>query len=78
MAQTVSDLEADGYVTRTPDPSDRRRALVSLTERGLATLHADRRHREGWLAAAIAVELSEREQAILADAVPLLRRLADA
>jgi len=78
MAQTVSDLEADGYVARTPDPRDRRRALVSLTERGVATLQADRRHREGWLAAAIAVELSEREQAILADAVPLLRRLADA
>ncbi len=37
----------------------------------------DVRHRE-LLAAAIAVELSEREQAILADAVPLLRRLADA
>jgi len=77
MAQTVSDLEADGYVRRTPDPSDRRRALVSLTERGLATLQADRRHREGWLAAVIADEMSQREQEILAQAVPLLRRLAE-
>jgi DNA-binding MarR family transcriptional regulator len=77
MAQTVSDLEADGYVARTPDPSDRRRALVSLTERGLTTLEADRRHREGWLAAMIAQEMSQREQEILAEAVPLLRRLAE-
>jgi DNA-binding MarR family transcriptional regulator len=77
MAQTVSDLEADGYVARTPDPSDRRRALVSLTERGLDTLEADRRHREGWLAAMIAEEMSRREQEILAEAVPLLRRLAE-
>jgi DNA-binding MarR family transcriptional regulator len=77
MAQTVSDLEADGYVTRSPDPRDRRRALVKLTERGVATLQADRRHREGWLANAIARDLSDSEQAILADAVPLLRRLAE-
>jgi DNA-binding MarR family transcriptional regulator len=77
MAQTVSDLEADGYVTRRPDPLDRRRALVELTEEGHARLLADRRHREGWLASAIAEEMSEREQAILADAVPLLRRLAE-
>jgi DNA-binding MarR family transcriptional regulator len=78
MAQTVSELEADGFVSRRPDPSDRRRALVELTAKGRATLQADRRHREGWLAQAIALELSDREQAILADAVPLLRRLAEA
>jgi DNA-binding MarR family transcriptional regulator len=77
MAQTVSDLEADGYVTRRPDPHDRRRALVELTEQGIATLQSDRRHREGWLANAIAGEMSPREQATLADAVPLLRRLAE-
>jgi hypothetical protein len=31
----------------------------------------------GWLATAIAHELSPEEQALLAQAVPLLRRLAD-
>jgi DNA-binding MarR family transcriptional regulator len=75
MAQTVGDLEADGYVERRPDPHDRRRALVELTGPGLATLQADRRDR--WLANAIAEDLSAREQAILADVVPLLRRLAE-
>jgi DNA-binding MarR family transcriptional regulator len=77
MAQTVGDLEADGYVERRPDPHDGRRALVELTEQGLATLQADRRDRDGWLANAIADDLSAREQAILADVVPLLRRLAE-
>ena len=48
MAQTVGDLEADGLVSRRPDPDDRRRALVELTEEGIATLTADRRRREGW------------------------------
>jgi hypothetical protein len=40
-------------------------------------VNADRRHREGWLANAIAADLSAEEQALLADAVGLLRRLAD-
>src|SRR5436190_5228971 len=77
MAQTVSELEADGYVTRRPDSSDRRRAVVELTEAGLDALKADRRHREGWLARAIAEDLSEEEQAVLREAVELLRRLGD-
>ena len=77
MAQTVSDLEADGLVERRPDPQDRRRALVSLTEQGIATLQAERRQREGWLARAITDDLSPEEQAVLRDAVELLRRLAE-
>ena len=77
MAQTVSDLEADGLVERRPDPQDRRRALVSLTEQGIATLQAERRQREGWLAQAITDDLSPGEQAVLRDAVDLLRRLAE-
>ena len=77
MAQTVSDLESDGLVQRTPDPDDGRRALVSLTEHGNDTLQAERRNREGWLARAIDDDLSPEEQRTLREAVELLRRLAD-
>jgi DNA-binding MarR family transcriptional regulator len=77
MAQTVNDLEADGLVERRPDPADGRRALVELTERGSDALQADRRHREGWLARAISDDLSADEQAVLREAVELLRRLAE-
>lgn len=34
MAELVAHLEAHGYVTRTPDPSDRRAKLVVPTDRG--------------------------------------------
>ena len=78
MAQTVSELEAEGLVERNPDPLDRRRALVRLTAQGRAALYADRRAREGWLAQAIERDLSAGEQAVLSDAVQLLRRLASA
>jgi len=77
MAQTVSELEADGLVARRPDPEDGRRALVALTGQGSAALNADRRQREGWLALAIAEELSSGERATLAEAAELLRRLAE-
>jgi DNA-binding MarR family transcriptional regulator len=77
MAQTVGDLETDGLIERRPDPGDRRRALVELTEAGRLVLAGDRRRREGWLADAIASDLSLDEQALLRDAVELLRRLAE-
>jgi len=77
MAQTVSDLEVDDLIARRADPADGRRTLVELTEQGLQTLEQDRRQREGWLARAIAEDLSAEEQQVLMQALALLRRLAE-
>jgi DNA-binding MarR family transcriptional regulator len=77
MTQTVLDLEADGFVERRPDPRDRRRALVDLTDAGRAALEEDRRNRVGWLAGAIEERLSARERRVLEEAAELLRRLSD-
>jgi DNA-binding MarR family transcriptional regulator len=77
MTQTIADLQDDGLIERRPDPSDGRRTLVELTERGRQTLQADRRHREGWLAHAIADDLTPQEQRLLADALALIERLAE-
>ncbi len=75
MAQTVAELQAAGLVSRTPDPTDRRQVMIGLTDEGRATLAADRRRREGWLAEAMAAELTPEEQETVVRAVPLLRRL---
>jgi DNA-binding MarR family transcriptional regulator len=77
MTQTVGDLEADGLIARRADPADGRRMLVELTEQGRQTLAQDRRQREGWLARAIAEDLSAQEQRVLMQALGLLRRLAE-
>jgi DNA-binding MarR family transcriptional regulator len=77
MAQTVSELEAHGLVNRTPDPSDRRRSMLDLTDEGRRVLAEDRRRREGWLAQAIEEELSVDEQDTLNEAVRLLARLTE-
>jgi len=75
MATTIGELLTAELVARRPDPLDRRRILIEITDLGTETLEHDRQRREGWLAAAIA-ELSKEEQKTLVDAVPLLRRLA--
>jgi DNA-binding MarR family transcriptional regulator len=77
MAQTVADLEGEGYVARRPDPRDGRRALVALTATGRATLEQERRRREGWLAEALEERLSPDEQQVIERAVGILRRLAE-
>ena len=76
MSQTVADLGAAGLVVRTPDPTDGRRILIDITERGRATLEEDRARREGWLASAIEADLTPEEQRILQEAVAILHRLA--
>jgi DNA-binding MarR family transcriptional regulator len=77
MAQTVSDLEAEGLVERSPDPNDRRRALIALTKAGRELLTASRQRREGWLVRAIE-ELPAEDRATVERAVVLLAHLADA
>lgn len=76
MAHTIAELEAGGLIARRPHPLDRRQILIELTERGHEKLTEDRQRREGWLAQAIATELSAEERAILDQALPLIRRLA--
>jgi DNA-binding MarR family transcriptional regulator len=77
MAQTLSDLESDGLVSRRPDPGDRRQVLIELTDEGRRKLRELRGARESWLADAMERELSPEERWLLLKVVPLLRRLAD-
>jgi len=76
MAQTLAELESAGLIARRPDPGDRRRVQIQLTEQGRELVLEERGKREGWLAAAIAAELSAEEQRTLLAAVPLLQRLS--
>lgn len=76
MAQTLAELETAGLIERSPDPVDRRRSQIELTETGRLRVLEERGRREDWLAAAIAAELSPEEQRTLLAAVPLLQRLS--
>jgi DNA-binding MarR family transcriptional regulator len=77
MTQTIADMEADGLISRRPDPTDGRRTFVELTAQGRQRLEADRRHRDGWIAQAIADDFTAEEQRLLADALVLLERISE-
>ena len=76
MGAILISLEALGLVSRTPDPTDGRSLVISLTEAGLQAVHGARRHREERLARALADNFTAEERQMLIAALPLLERLA--
>jgi DNA-binding MarR family transcriptional regulator len=75
MTRTVNCLVEGGYVVRRAHATDRRLVVVELTERGRATLLADRARRDAWLARRLS-DLTPEERAVLRKAAPVLDRLA--
>jgi DNA-binding MarR family transcriptional regulator len=75
MSLSVRELESLGHVARVPDPADRRRALITITEAGRERLAAETRAGIGWLAEAIAERLAPEEKATLEAVVPVLHKL---
>jgi DNA-binding MarR family transcriptional regulator len=76
MAATLGVLDELGYLERHRDPGDGRRVLVSLSSLGHKTVLGVHQHRDEWLAHALARELTEAERQTIADALPLLQRVA--
>ncbi|WP_020666309.1 MarR family winged helix-turn-helix transcriptional regulator [Amycolatopsis nigrescens] len=76
MAATLGVLDELGHLTRTRDPGDGRRVLISLSELGERTVRGVAQHREEFLARALSREFSAAERETIAAALPLLRRLA--
>lgn len=75
LTSLVSRLEAAGLVSRRPDPSDGRAALLSLTEAGEGIVRSRRADRVAKLARLID-QLDDHDRAVLADAQEVLSRLA--
>jgi DNA-binding MarR family transcriptional regulator len=76
VAMSISVLEERGFVTRTPDPRDGRRQIVSITPAAADLLESSRTAGEGWLAGVIGERLTEAECATLVQAMALLERVA--
>ena len=76
MGATLAGLEARGLVARHPDPEDGRRVVLSLTEAGQQVLQDKRNARTRQLADALSAKFTPDEVRVLAEAAPLLERLA--
>ncbi|HTW82495.1 MAG TPA: MarR family transcriptional regulator [Candidatus Sulfotelmatobacter sp.] len=76
MGATLAALEARGLVARKPDPDDGRRVVVSITGAGRDVVRNRRSERVSLLARALEDGFTPAELRTLADAAPLLERLA--
>ena len=70
-------LEARGFIQRSPDPTDGRRQLISLTAAGVGQAENHIGAREEWLARVLQDGLTEDERRAVRHAMTLLDRLAE-
>lgn len=77
MGITLAGLEERGLVERRPDPRDRRRVVMALTEAGAEVVRRKRDIRARQLAVALEQRFTTAEVATLAAAAPLIARLAE-
>jgi DNA-binding MarR family transcriptional regulator len=75
LSRMVADLVAEGLLTRSSDPEDRRAAWVEVTDAGAELSRRMRRERTEAVEAALA-DLGARDAARIEAALPALERLA--
>ncbi len=78
MGVTLAQLTERALVSRTGDPDDGRRVLMSITDAGRQLLVDRRGAKAERMTGALASSFTPAEIRRLAEAVPLLERLADA
>ena len=75
MNRTVNCLEEAGYLSRTPDETDRRKVNIALTDAGRTVVDETVRRRDSWLEAALEA-LTPAERATLHDAAAIMHAVA--
>lgn len=77
ISQILNRLEEVGCVNRVMDETDKRKSVVSLTEKGTQHLYENRRIKEEWLVKAMEKLFSAEELSLIEAFLPLLQRLAE-
>jgi DNA-binding MarR family transcriptional regulator len=75
MGAIIASLESLGLVSRTPDPTDGRCMVITITETALQVVQGARQQKEVRLASALADNFTDSEHQTLIAALPLLERL---
>jgi DNA-binding MarR family transcriptional regulator len=76
MTKVLASLEDKGLVRRDAHPTDKRQAIIVLTNAGTRLLESERRQRDAWLSQRLA-RLTPDERARLRDVIPVLDKLAE-
>jgi len=66
-----------GLIIRTPSQTDKRKAIISLSDEGKTVLYKVRNERDEWLSKALAETCTAEEQQLLMAALGPLTKLVD-
>ena len=77
ISQILNRLAQVGCVDRVADETDKRKLVISLTEKGIQHLYETRRIKEEWLVKAMDHLFSAEELVLIEAFLPLLQRLAE-
>ncbi len=76
MTKVLATLEERGLVRRDAAPHDRRQAIISITDAGVALLDEERKARDAWLSRRLEI-LTPEQREVLHAAAPILVQLAE-
>jgi DNA-binding MarR family transcriptional regulator len=76
MTKVLANLEERGLVRRDVSPSDRRQAIIAITDAGVELLDSERRSRDAWLSKRLST-LTAEERTLLQRVIPILDKLAE-
>jgi DNA-binding MarR family transcriptional regulator len=77
MSELLIRLQSLGIVEKTPSDTDKRKSIISLTEKGRQIVEQTRYERDEWLTQAIDGTLSASEKKILQDALAVMTKVMD-
>lgn len=76
MTKVLASLEDKGLVIREAHPTDKRQAIIVLTQTGVELLDSERRQRDAWLSKRVD-RLTPDERDALREVIPVLDKLAE-
>jgi DNA-binding MarR family transcriptional regulator len=76
MSQVINQLLAQELIDKTTSTQDRRKSILTITDKGRLLVERRKREREEWLSRSISDKLSAQERAVLTEAVVILTKLA--
>jgi len=77
MSQILNHLLELGYINREPSQTDKRKVIISLSDKGREVLYRVRNEREEWLHIAITDLCPPEEQELLNNALSLLKKIIE-
>jgi DNA-binding MarR family transcriptional regulator len=77
MSQILSKLQELGFIKRRISETDKRKAIITLSEAGRNILYQVRNERDEWLNKALAATCTAEEKALLKEAIVPLTKLVD-